>query len=95
MIKYLKALRMNHIKSQIEERRTKKIKSLHKPYWKTYIEILIESLVHDKHIENKHKQTNRVHPITKKKRWEAWIRAATKQLSISFSVALSLCVCLG
>lgn len=70
MIKYLKALRMNHIKSQIEERRTENIKSLHKLYWKTYIEILIENLVHDRHIENKHKHTNRVHPITKKKRKE-------------------------
>ena len=59
---------MNHIKSHIEERRTEKIKSLHKLYWKTYIEILIRSLVHDTHIENKHKKTNRVHPITKKKR---------------------------
>ena len=70
MIKYLKALRMNHIKSQIEERRTEKIKSLHKLYWKTYIEILIESLVHDRNIKNKHKQLNRVHPIRKKKRKE-------------------------
>ena len=84
---------MNHIKSQIEERRTENIKSLHKLYWKTYIEILIENLVHDRHIENKHKHTKRVHPITKKKRWEAWIRAATKQLSLSFSVSLTPSKC--
>ena len=50
---------MNHIKSQIEERRTEKIKSLHKLYRKNYIDILIRNLVHDRHIETKHKQTNK------------------------------------
>ena len=88
---------MNHIKSQIEERRTKNIKSLHKLYWKTYIEILIENLVHDRHIENKHKYTNRVHPITKKKRKEEKMGSldpgrhkTTLSLSLFLSVSHSL-----
>ena len=84
---------MNHIKSQIEERRTEKIKSLHKLYWKTYIEILIENLVHDRHIENTHKHTNRVHQITKKKRKEEKMGSLDpsrhKTLSIFFSVSLT------
>ena len=78
---------MNHIKSQIEERRTESIKSLHKLYWKTYIEILIENLVHDRHIENKQSSSN--YKEEKKRRKDGKLGSGPQQNN---SLSLSQCL---
>ena len=92
-------LSTNHIRSH-KHKEERKTVLLHKLYERTYIETLIENLVHDRHVEIKHKQTNRVHPITKKKRKEVKMGSLDPGrhktiLYLFLCVSNSLCVRLG